>query len=363
MRRRLILVHRWAGLTAALYLGMLGLSGAGLVLAPYLFALEYDIPVRPAERADSAYVSPDSWVQQAHARFGTLPPIESFNAPLATPMRIGAPTMQYSTMREGEFATGVVVVDPYSGAPRAHFVAQDGWSLVPLTLHMGFFLPYTVMWTVLIVLAWLLVGLVTTGLVAWRPRRGQFRAALTAGMPSSPGRTRHLHAVLGAWTTVPLLALSLSGLLMSDKSLARSVASRLGTAPSNTATSGCRAVTITPGQALDTARMLVPGSELGTLEVPPDSSGVFRITVRPRASTMPVRGAGVVTISACGTVLGVVSQDRALAGDHLLTSVVDVHSGRIAGWAGEVAVFVSGLALLMLPVLALVSWGWRIRRR
>ncbi|MCC7054294.1 MAG: PepSY domain-containing protein [Gemmatimonadaceae bacterium] len=363
MRQMMVRVHRWVGLAAGLYLGMLGLSGAGVVLAPYLFALERGIPAQPAERADAAYVSPDTWLQKAEARFGRLPPIESFNAPLATPMRIGAPTMQYSTMRDGEFATGVVVVEPYTGAPLAHFIAQDGWSLVPLTLHMGFFLPYTVMWSVLVLLAWVLSGLAVSGVVAWWPRRRRVRAPRAGGVRGTAGRARHLHGALGAWTALPLVALALSGLLMSDKALARSVALRLGATRSDITAPGCSAHTVTPGQVLATARSVLPGTELGTLDVPADSIGVYRVTLRRRGSTMPVRGAGVVTISTCGTVLGVVRPERAAAGDWLLAGLVDVHSGRIAGWTGELLVFVSGVALVMLPALGLLSWGGRIRER
>jgi len=363
VKRALAFLHRWVGLVAGLYLGMLGLSGALLVLAPLLWSVERGVPAMPAERGDAAYVSPDIWVEKAKARYGDLPAIESFNAPLSTPMRIGAPTMTYSAMHYGEYATGVVVVDPYSGEPISNFVAQDSWSLWPLTLHMGFFLPFTIMWTVLVVLAWLVLGMTGSGLIAWWATRRRMRESFTLAFPKSPTHTRRLHAAIGAWASLPLVALAASGLLMSDKPLAQSVAATLGRHASESPAAACQELSTTPGQALDQARAHLPGYELGTMEAATDAEGVYAITLRPRGSTLPVRGFTTVRVSACGEIRSLTRPEDVRTGDLLLAGVVDVHSGRLAGWPGEWLVLATGLALILLPALGLWAWIWRVTRR
>ena len=363
MQRAFAFLHRWIGLVTGLYLGMLGLSGALLVVAPFLVAMEHGIPAVPTERSDAAYVSPDIWVEKARQRYGDIPAIESFNAPLATPMRIAAPTMTYSVMREGGFGTGIVVVDPYTGDPLAHFIAQDGWSIIPLSLHMGFFLPFTIMWTVLAVLAWLVFGMTVSGLAAWWPRKGRFRDALTSAAPTSPARMRQLHGAIGAWTALPLLALALSGLIMSDKSLAQTVANAIGRAPAAAQAIPCTGPLVSPGQALDLARKHLAGHELGILTTPSEDGGVYEISLRPRGTTMPVKGLAQVVVSECGEVLLATPASTTGAGDILLGALVDVHNGRVLGWPGEWIVFVAGMAMGLLPAIGIWAWTWRVLAR
>lgn len=361
VQRVLGFLHRWGGLVTGLYLGMLGVSGALLVAAPFLVALEHRIPAIPEERVDAAYVSTDIWVEKARQHYGDLPAIDSFNAPLATPMRIAAPTMTYSVMREAGFGTGIVVVDPYTGEPLAHFIAQDGWSIIPLTLHMGFFLPFTIMWTVLAVLAWLVFGMSISGLVAWWPRKRRLREALTPVTPTTPARARRLHAALGAWTALPLLALALSGLVMSDKPLAAAVAEAIGRTQAVAQGMPCAGPAISPGRALDLARQTLPGHELGTMSVPAEAGSAYQITLRPLGSTMPVRGITNVVVSGCGEVLQATGASQAAMGDIVLAAAVDVHGGRLLGWPGEWIVFAAGIGLGLLPLIGLWSWFWRIK--
>ncbi|HTU11110.1 MAG TPA: PepSY-associated TM helix domain-containing protein [Allosphingosinicella sp.] len=362
-RRGLSLLHRWLGLFCGLYLACIGISGAALVAAPHLFAWEYGIPSASADDPARDYASPDVWLSKARAAYGQLPAIESFNAPLATPMRIGAPTMVYSTMRDGAYATGVIVVEPYSGAPLAHFIAQDSWSLVPLTLHMSLFLPYTLLWTVLITLAWVLIVLVIAGILSWRSAGG-WRRNLLPGFGKNAPALRRLHIAIGLWSMPVLMLTATTGLLMTDKSGAERIYAMLGRAPSEV-TPGAHpcAGTISPGQALAIARQATPGTELGTLGVPDEMSGPdYRITLRDRGSHVPARGDTVVSVTPCGQLRSVRPANSNFIGDSLSATVSDIHGGRALGLIGEALIVLGGLALFALPLLGFLAWGRRLRR-
>lgn len=361
--RTITTAHRWVGLVIGLYMAVLGLSGAGLVLAPQFSAWEHGVPATPRERADAAYASPDIWVAKARARYGDLPPMDSFNGPLATPMRIAAPTMQYSTMGPGGFTTGVVAVDPYTGEPMKHFTAQDSWSLLPLSLHMSFFLPFTIMWTVLAVLAWLLLGLVLSGMASWWPRSGRLRQSLTLAKPVNPAALQRAHAALGAWSALALLALAITGLLMVDKPLAARVVAALGSeGPPRLAPTSCD-IRLMPGQALDRAKALAPGFEMAALEAPSSPGAPFVVRLRNKGSVDPVRGTREFAVSSCAPFTVVERGAQASAGNWLADHLVAIHGGRLLGRAGELLVVLAGVLLAVLPATGIAAWTWRRSRR
>lgn len=355
MRRLVAGAHRWAGLMVGLYLSLVGITGAGLVAAPLLFAWEHDLPELPAERARDQPVSLDIWVAKATARYGNLPTIESFNAPLATPLRIAAPTMMYSTMRDGEYVSGVIAVDPYSGEPLAHFIAHDSLSFWPLRLHMAMFLPYTVMWTFLAGSAWLLVALVLLGV--WSLPRRPLRDNLRPEGLATASAMRQTHLALGLIASPLLLLAGLTGLLMTDKSLSNTASTWLGATELHHLAMPCDAtLAITPGAALSAALLRYPESELGSLEK--IDTGGFSVTLRRSAQSWPSRGDIGVTLDACGAVR--TEARPGSMGNALSQRIVDLHNGRVAGSLGEWLVAAAGLALFALPSIAIAAW---IRRR
>lgn len=355
MRRLVAGAHRWAGLFVGLYLSLVGLTGAGLVAAPLLFAWEHDLLGLPTERAGNQPVSLDAWVAKATTRYGELPAIESFNAPMATPLRIAAPTMMYSTMREGEYVSGVIVVDPYSGEPVAHFIAHDSLAFWPLRLHMAMFLPYTIMWTFLAGSAWLLIALVLLG-VGSLPRR-PLRETLRPGGLANASAMLQTHRAVGLIASPLLLLAGLTGLMMTDKPLSTTVSTWLGATEKHYPAMPCDvALTITPGAALSAALLRYPESELGSLEK--IDTGGFSVTLRRTAQSSPSRGDIGITLDACGAVR---TEARPGSGGHALSQrIVDLHNGRVAGSLGEWLIAAAGLALFALPLVGIAAW---IRRR
>jgi uncharacterized iron-regulated membrane protein len=365
-RQLFLILHRWSGLICGLYLAMFGLSGSALVLAPYLYSWEYGVPATPVERRDAVYASPDIWLQKAQARYGPITDIEGYFGPLANPMRIAAPTITYAVNREGVAATGVIVVEPYTGEPLANFIADDSWAMLPLRLHMGLFLPYPLFWTVLTALGVLVLGMALSGLLIWWPVPGQWRRALSLQVPRSPRALGALHGAIGAVASPLLLVAALSGLLMSNQAIKDAV---------NTAFFGVRTTRtqnieascpgrppVSAREALDVSRARLPHHELATLVPPADTESPFVVTLRPRGQVDPVRGnARVLVSSRCGDVRDVRLAQESGAGDILNDRTVDAHSGRMLGRSGEVLMFSAGLALGGLPLAGIALWFWRRR--
>lgn len=357
MRALIRTLHRWLGVVIALWLAVMGLSGAALVAAPLLFAWEHAIPSAPAERAGETYASLDLWAERARARYGELPEFESYNAPLATPLRIAAPTIMYSTMRESGYASGVIVVDPYSGAPISHFIAHDSAAMWPLKLHLAMFLPYMWMFPALAATAWLLMGLALAGLFSVRRWREAWRSAT----PTSPGGMRRAHVAIGIVFAPLLLVGGASGLLMADKSLAARLAQNLGSSAVTTSPSSspCTAAAVlSPGAALDAARLEAPGFELATLSAEQD--GGYRVRLRPRGSLTPARGELGFVLDACGRVTEREDARASALGARLPVWTVETHGGRIAGGGGQMVVALTGLALTTLALFGIFAWFWRL---
>ncbi len=290
--------HAWVGALTGLYLGLVGLTGIGLVVAPTLFAWEYGLPSLPEGGSGAAQASLDRWIERAEDAFGDLPAIESFNAPLATPLRIAAPTMMYSTMRDDGPVTGVIVVEPRTGAPLAHFVAQDSWAFWPLRLHMAMFLPFAVMWKFLAASAWLLLALSLTGLLALPNLRR--RGWLPRPRLADPATLRQLHLAIGLLASPLLLVAGATGLLMTDKALAKAVWSTLGATEEISTPPPCHpSAPLSPGSALSIAQSQRRGSELGALE--PLEEGGYRVWLRGAGERVPARGDFAIALDACGS--------------------------------------------------------------
>lgn len=358
-------LHRWAGLVAGWYLALLGLSGSALVLAPYFHHWAFGVPAIPDERRDAAYASPDVWLRKAEAKYGAIAGVEGYFGPLANPLRVGAPTITFTIERDGVPATGVIVVEPYSGEPIARFIADESWTTLPLWLHMSLFLPYPAFLTLLASLAFLLVGMLATGLWSWWPAPGRWREALRPRSPRSPGALRALHGALGAWASPWLLVAALSGLLMAKPTVGDALASMLGRPLHDTvaapATCPGRSA-VTPGEALAATRALLPGHELATLTPPTDAADHYTVTLRPRGEFDAVRGTARFHVGAvCGEIRNASATGRPGIGEILRDRAVDAHTGRWLGQPGEWSMFGAGLALAGLPVAGVVLWRWRRR--
>lgn len=366
MRRALTLLHRWTGILIGLWIALVALSGIGMVFSTSFYGWELGETQTHVEMRDAPYVSPEIWLAKAEAKYGELPEIEGFFGPRATPMRISAPTIVYEP--PGRHAHGIVTVNPYTGEPLAHFVAEDTWSFVPLWLHLGLFTGEDAAGQITTALSIVLIVFGFTGLYLWWPGRGRTRAALVVPRPRSPVSLRRFHAAIGAWTSPLIILAGFTGLLLSNFDVAEAVTDPLGAAaefdPATAAIPGCGAAPTDPiGRAIQQGKALYPGRELASVSKSWPDGRFNTLWLRPADSTVPARGDTELVVDAnCGNVVFHRGPEQMKAGDAVLTYAVELHNGRLLGLFGEAVIFLQGVAIAILPIAGITLWLWRRRR-
>ncbi|MFM9978145.1 MAG: PepSY-associated TM helix domain-containing protein [Sphingomonadaceae bacterium] len=367
MRGAIRSVHRWTGVIAGLWLTLVAISGIGMVFSTSFYGWEFGDSAVSVAMRDAPYVGPDVWLAKAEARYGKLASVEGFFGPRATPMRISAPTIVYTP--PGTHKHGIVTVDPYSGEPLAHFIADDSWSFVPLWLHLSLFLPEEAASWATVILAVLLFGFGVSGLYLWWPGRGRLRAAAAIPNPRSPVSLRRFHAAIGFWASPLLILAAFTGLLLARGDVQEAVTAPFGQSaefdPVAVPPGRClpRAA-VSAGDALAVARERFPGRELGALFLPFEGNDVYTVWMRPADGTVPARGDAEAIVDAkCGTLLFARTPEAMRSGDVIQTYLVELHNGRVLGLFGEGVIILQGLALFVLPIAGLILFWWRRRRR
>jgi uncharacterized iron-regulated membrane protein len=364
MHKGLVRVHRWLGVIAGLYVALIALSGIGMVFSTTFYEWEFGADQVSVPMQDKSYAAPDLWLKNAEAKYGKLPGVEGYFGPRATPMRISAPTIVYTPT--GREAHGIVTVNPYTGEPLAHFVAEDSWSMLPLKLHMSLFLPPAVSSWVLVVFSVLIFGFASSGLYLWWPGRKRIKAAMVIPKPTSITGLRRFHAGIGVWSSPLLILAAITGLMLTRFDVAQVMASPLGAAaefdPATAPKVACaRETASNAGDALAKARAKYPEREMASIFLPTPESPVYHIMLRPSQLTVPARGNVEVIVNAkCGNILFSRGDAEMKAGDTVLTYLVELHNGRLLGLFGEGLIIVQGIALAALPLAGIVLF---LRRR
>jgi uncharacterized iron-regulated membrane protein len=367
MRRKFILVHRWLGIITGLYVALIALSGIGMVFSTTFYEWEFGAAKVSTSMEDKPYTAPDLWLAKAEAKYGKLPNVEGYFGPRATPMRISAPTIIYTPVRpDGGDAHGVVTVNPYTGEPLAHFIAEDSWSMLPLKLHMSLFLPPAISSWVLVTFSVLIFGFALTGLYLWWPGRKRIKAAIIIPKPAGVTGLRRFHAGIGFWSAPLLILAAITGLMLTRFDVAEVIVRPLGASaefdPSSAPIAACATNELSSaGTDLAAARAQFPGMELSSLFLPTPENPVHQIWLRPAQATVPARGNAEVIVDAkCGNILFSRSVADMKAGDTVLTYLVELHNGRLLGVFGEGLIVLQGIALLMLPLAGITLF---LRRR
>jgi uncharacterized iron-regulated membrane protein len=370
MRKKFVLVHRWLGIIAGLYVALIALSGIGMVFSTTFYEWEFGAAKVSVPMQDKPYAPPDLWLKNAEAKFGKLPNVEGYFGPRATPMRISAPTIIYTPVRpDGGDAHGVVTVNPYTGEPLAHFVAEDSWSMLPLKLHMSLFLPPAISSWVLVAFSVLIFGFAVSGLYLWWPGRKRIKAAMIIPKPAGVTRLRRFHAGIGFWSSPLLILAALTGLMLTRFDVAEAITSPLGASaefdPSSAPKAACPVnMSSSAGAALAAARAQFPGLELSSLFLPTPENPFHQIWLRPTQSTVPARGNTEVIVDAkCGNILFSRGDADMKAGDTVLTYLVEFHNGRLLGLFGEGLIILQGIALLTLPLAGMTLFFRRRGRK
>lgn len=194
--------HFYAGLFVIPFLVMLATTGLLMLWIGVLSGRDGEaIAVTPGAAAVSIEA-------QAEAAVAAVPggALAGYVAPAA------ADRAALFKIGTGEDAVTLVAVDPWTGAVVGQHPYCAGWYDTLDTLH-GTLMLGTVGDRLIETAASLGIVLIVTGIYLWWPRKGGFGAALVPNL-AARGRPlwKSLHATVGVWSSVLLLAFLVSGL-------------------------------------------------------------------------------------------------------------------------------------------------------
>ncbi|MBN9408033.1 MAG: PepSY domain-containing protein [Burkholderiales bacterium] len=386
MRPLLTRLHRWAGLFLALFLTVAGLTGAVIAweqpldrwLNPTLFLAP--------EAADRPVLAPLELARRLEA---AEPHLQVIELPLAP---VPGRTLVVTVAPRVDAATGVppvlgfdqVMLDPATGAVRG---SRDSFAstlsretLLPFIyqLHYSLHLPdvgrlRTGLWVLgLVSMVWILDCAVALAIAF--PHRRSWRKSFAFRIGQGwPKLSFDLHRSGGAWTWVLLLVMAVTSVSMNlgnqvvqpvvswfspltPTVFERRAAVRVAAAPRMTRE---QAVARARQEAARRGWTLPPGSLLEVTEL-----GLYGIAFFPPGND--ARGQGglghlwIYLDAGSGDVVDEDVPGTGSAGDVFMQAQFPLHSGRIAGTAGRVAVSLLGLGVAVLSLTGIVLW---IRRR
>jgi uncharacterized iron-regulated membrane protein len=363
VRPALVLAHRWFGLLGAIWLFLLGFTGAILVfyweldhgLNPELFrpsGAEERIGFQDAVRAVEA-TAPGRRVSSVWK--GTEPG-DIWTVYLAT---------------DNPDETPEVYVDPATGEVRGERVwsnlSLDRAHLMPFlymfhyTLQGG--VPFT--WLLgLVSLLWLLDHIVSAVLSFPNPRRWlqSFRIGSNA---RGHKLVFDLHRAAGLWLFPVTVVLAATGLYMNWET---DVTRLIGLASERTPEfSDTRAdlpePLIRPPLDFDAAARAAAVERVHGIDYEPQK-GLYVINSRDPRDLMREYGGLVTWLDArTGEIVSRRHDARGTIADVIYAWQLPLHSGKVFGWPGRIAVLASGIALCGFVVTGLLIWARKRRAR
>lgn len=362
IRNNISLFHRWTGLALGLYISLVAISGTAMVFQANFYEWEFGSDIMAFEERPQAWALPSIWIEKAQAKYGPLNSIEGIFGPETTPMRITSPTIIYDGKRSnGDHGHGVVIVDPYTGDPKAHFIAEDTWAIWPLWLHNSLFLGDFVIPT-LMALSILTLLFCFSGLFLWLQRSKIKRSDLAFSGISSPQNLRKSHTAMGLWLSIPIFIFAVTGFGLARVDLAMQFAEVLGRSDGDVApASHERCEASYADEVWTTALELNPGGDIKLFFVPTGSNPRYQIFMGPAGSRFPTRGDSELRVnSECSELTYFRPAQSNELGDYMLTYMLDIHNGKILGVAGDVVIFILGVIIFLLPITAISAHFWRM---
>lgn len=348
VRQFLLVSHRWLGIGAALFLVMLGATGAALVYAEPLDHLLHPTLFRVAEPGVRAPL--DRIVAAARAR-----------RPDAQPSTLVIPESPTAAMAV-RFGAGAVYVDP-SRAVVTGERANTNASVVRLIrrLHTSLFVgrPGSALTTLMSLVGVLLAA---TGVIIWFPRR----ILLVTRWRTWRGINYDLHSGVGFVSSLVILILCGTAVWMFAWRLDAPIERALGGRPpvprpvvSPDAGEGSASL----DDAVRSASLALPGRVM-EIELPRDATEPVTVRMAVRGDRSE-HGRSVVHVDPyTARVLAVDDWRDAGTGSRLLAVRDDAHMGSIWGAPTRIIAFVGSLLLIFQSVSGPLIWlKIRPRRR
>lgn len=359
MRRILLQLHLWIGLTAGLVFVLAGITGSLLV-----FYVEIDRWLDPqiAAAAPAANAPRASYASMLRA-LRAAHPARTGAWRLEMPMDALAPVAaRYIKPRETEhlgFAPLLAWIDPAtSQVSTSRFWGDTAMTWI-YDLHYTLLLDRDGRLIMAIVGLVLMISL-ALGVALWWPR-GNWRRALTLKRGASRERRVYdLHKLGGVYGLALLVVLCATGVMLEVPQYANPIVERVSPlyrppALQSQASSG--GVRIDVDTAVEIAQRRFPTATLRWIETPAGSHGVYRINLRqPGEPSRRFPRTNVWIDQYSGAVLAVRDPRANSGGDTLLDWLHPLHSGEAFGMTGRLLILVSGVLPVLLFVTGLMRW-------
>lgn len=347
VRRAFLTLHQWAGLTGALFLIVIAVSGSALV-----FENEIDRALNPSV----SYVTPAGQplaLEALLARFQAAYPREQVGG-----VRIAEkPDQAYEfSLRSRQSA----MIDPYTGRVLGLRDREKSFARWVHLLHTRFVAgpigEQVAGWLTVVML-----GLALSGLVLWWPRK-----IVTLRLTSSGRRTNFdLHNVLGFYSSLVILAITLSGVLIAFEGTTDPLVKKLNDtadppAPQSTAVAGAKRITL--DEAVAIAEKALPGAFASNLNVPAGPKAAYRILKKFPEDRTPAGRSRVYVDQFSGVVLLVDNTRTAPLGTRILNLKRSVHTGDIFGAPTQALYFLVSAGIALQTITGVLIW-WGTRRR
>ena len=348
MRRSLLVLHQWVGLAAGLFLIVISVSGSALV-----FENEIDRALNPS----TSFVTPGGQplaVETLIARVQGAYPRDQVSG-----VRIAdKPDQAYELSVRNR---GSVMIDPYTGnllGLRNREASFARWvHLVHTRFVAGKFGEAMVGWFSVAML-----GLSITGLALWWPRK-----ILKVGPAASWKRTNFdLHNVLGFYSSLVMLFITLSGVLIAFENVTDPLVRRLNPAaeevpaPQSTPIAGGKRIPV--DEAIAIGERALPGAFASNVGIPNGPKAVFRILKKFPEDRTPAGRSRVYVDQFSGQVLLVENTRTAPLGTRILNLKRSAHTGDIFGAPTQALYFIVSLGIALQAMTGALIW-WNGRRR
>jgi uncharacterized iron-regulated membrane protein len=346
MRELLLKVHRWMGLVAGIIIFVIAVTGCVLI---------FENDIDRAANASVLKVTPGPQrvpLQQALQNVRAAYPSE-------TPSAISFPQQPNHALQVG--LKGVSVgVDPYTGRVLGKVDRSKGFARWVHLLHtrllagrpgeiiVGGFTVVTLLMAI-------------TGVYLWWPRQIW---TVKATARSWRRLNFDLHNVLGWYSAVLLVFISLSGVLIAYESQldplvlklnGRAVAAKPAQV-SSTVIPGAAPISL--DEAYRAAQAAVPDAFIANMNIPDPGKAVYRMAVKFPEDRTPAGRSRVAVDQYSGAVLDVVSTRTQPLGTKILNLKRSIHTGDVFGWPSQALAFLVSLALAGQVVTGFLIW-WK----
>lgn len=348
LRRRVLTVHRWLSIGAAIFWLLQAISGV-------LIVFHWEI----TENAISQLHRPTD-IGAIERRIDTLAPPGGAARVQAVWTAPGVADRYAVFMQD---AQGEQAIIRLAGDGTPVHKQRDG-EATAMDFLVGFHHDLLGSWgswivsiSGILLFSNLLLGLIT----AW-PRRGGWRSALVP-IRTGPAKLRlySWHRAIGLWAVVPALFVVGTGTLLKFE---HGIEDFIGAEPVSLPANPATGQPVGFAAAARAALGAIPGSRLTAVTWPSPDDATYTVRVRAPGEIRRAYGASIVLIDAnSGGVRGVFPIADADAKRSFMMALFPIHTGELGGLAGRLLLMAVGLWLISMIVMGTLLWTKRRKSR